>query len=61
MLLNKVINFNDIKAKRKTSKICTPEDEILQYMKDLFDSNLEELQEKFKKGEDENGNKKSEK
>ena len=53
--MNKVINFNDIKAKKRKCKLSNPEDEMLQCLKDVFDSNLEELQKKSKKGEDFNG------
>lgn len=58
MTLNKVINFNEIKAK-KISEMNNSDDDMLQYMKNLFDSNLKELQ--FKKEENKNGNSKSKK
>lgn len=58
MPLSKVINFNDMKAK-KLSEMPNSEDDMLQYMKNLFDSNLKELQ--FKKEENKNGNSKSKK
>lgn len=58
MPLSKVINFNSMKEK-KLSEMPNSEDDMLQYMKNLFDSNLKELQ--FKKEENKNGNSKSKK